>query len=76
MEIPIKMDDLVGPPLFLETPIYIYIKSSPKKRVLWNPQGFNRHVIESGMENPGSNPYDRFGMGLDHQYPMGRRLDS
>ena len=25
MENPIKMDDLEGPPLFLETPIYIYI---------------------------------------------------
>ena len=25
MENPIKMDDLGGPPLFLETPIYIYI---------------------------------------------------
>ncbi len=26
METPIKMDDLGGPPLFLETPIYIYIQ--------------------------------------------------
>ncbi len=28
MEKPIKMDDLGGPPIFLETPIYIYIYTS------------------------------------------------
>ena len=31
MENPIKMDDLGGPPLFLETPIYKFGLEPPKK---------------------------------------------
>ena len=37
MDNPIKMDDLGVPPLFLETPIYIYIPTEPNQPPLKLP---------------------------------------
>ena len=35
MENPIKMDDLGGPPLFLETPIYTFCLNHLKQIYVW-----------------------------------------